>query len=150
MELELGPGEAVADWPLPRAEADETAVARPRATGSVTGRASRTQASGGSLLGDDRGSRARNTFSQNPDLHSAFYLNVLYTMYEYPFVLSLRSRRTSRATTKPFLPGEAARLRLSDRQTMISVSYLSLRSRSRLHISHRHRNLQKLVDEERY
>jgi hypothetical protein len=40
MELELGPGEAVADWPLPRAEADETAVARPRATGSVTGRAS--------------------------------------------------------------------------------------------------------------
>ena len=81
MELELGPGEAVADWPLPRAEADETAVARPRATGSVTGRASRTQASGGSLLGDDRGSRARNTLSQNPDLHSAFYLNVLYYYY---------------------------------------------------------------------
>jgi hypothetical protein len=87
MELELGPGEAVADWPLPRAEADETAVARPRATGSVTGRASRTQASGGSLLGDDRGSRARNTFSQNPDLHSAFYLNVLY---EYPTTVFIR------------------------------------------------------------
>ena len=85
MELELGPGEAVADWPLPGAEADETAVARPRVTGSVTGRASRTQASGGSLLGDDRGSRARNTFSQEPRFtYSAFYLNVLYgTGYLY-------------------------------------------------------------------
>ena len=64
VELELGPGEAVADWPLPGAEADETAVARPRVTGSVTGRASRTQASGGSLLGDDRGSGTEHLLSE--------------------------------------------------------------------------------------
>ena len=40
-----GPGEAVADWPSPRAEVDKTAVARPRVTGSVTGRASRAKVS---------------------------------------------------------------------------------------------------------